>query len=253
VPNKLVPIDFKSSGTIWFKRLPIINYKKLNEPINARFVGGGFFFTIGQHSQEYKYDPHLYFAGDELSLSLRSYTMGYDLYHPHKNILWHFYQRHNRVKHWNDHNKKNSKTKTVWWETDKISKQRLNKLISGGNLENYGCGSVRSIHDYEKYSGFDFDKKRILLKARNGYDPPLEYNEESFKTNQKIIIDWQDINIGTYEIKLIHLSKKYITQNIDTDTKEIYINTDNPIMKYEILKDNKVILSKELYNNIVWH
>ena len=46
-PYKLVPVDFKESGTIWFKRKIIEGYEKKTEPINARFIGGGFFFTYG--------------------------------------------------------------------------------------------------------------------------------------------------------------------------------------------------------------
>lgn len=248
-PNKLVPIDFKKSGTIWFKRTIIEDYKHKTEPINARFIGGGFFFTYGSHCIEYKYDPNLYFAGDELSLSLRSYTMGYDLYHPHINILWHFYKRMNHVKHWNDHNKNNP-----WWKTDHISKTRLNRLIQGHDLAEYGCGNARSIEDYEKYAGFDFINKRILKLATDGYDPPLPYDENAFKKKQTIYIDWGDLSEGNYLIKYYNLTQKEIMSvSLHTYTKTIEIISDYEIMKYDIIKNNQVILSKDLRNNIPWH
>lgn len=248
-PYKLVPVDFKESGTIWFKRKIIEGYEKKTEPINARFIGGGFFFTYGSHCLEYKYDPQLYFAGDELTLSLRSYTMGYDLYHPHVNILWHFYKRVDHIKHWNDHNKKNP-----WWKTDKISKKRLNNLLEGQSLGNYGCGQNRSIRDYEMYAGFDFKNKRILKSATEGLDPPKEYSEEGFKKEQNINIDWKELPKGAYNIKLYNLAKKNVKSlSIDRNIECIQVESDYKIMKYDLLQNNQVIFSKDLNNDIVWN
>jgi len=39
------------------------------------------------------YDPGLYFHGEELSLAVRDFTHGYDLFHPTRDILWHSYSR----------------------------------------------------------------------------------------------------------------------------------------------------------------
>ena len=47
----------------------------------------------GQWCIEVPYDPDYYFHGEEISLAVRSYTWGYDLFHPHKIIAWHEYTR----------------------------------------------------------------------------------------------------------------------------------------------------------------
>jgi hypothetical protein len=71
-------------------------------PLRARFVCGHFYFTTGLHCVEYRYDPNLYFLGDELSLSVRSWCLGYDLYHPHRQVLYHYYLREGARRPWDD-------------------------------------------------------------------------------------------------------------------------------------------------------
>jgi Glycosyltransferase (GlcNAc) len=78
-PYKMVADRFTPGGTILFRPHGIEGWRELQKPIRARFVSGHFFFTLGQHCTEYKYDPNLYFAGDEISLAIRSFTLGYDL------------------------------------------------------------------------------------------------------------------------------------------------------------------------------
>ena len=53
------------------------------------------------------YDPELYFYGEEISLSARLWTHGYNIYTPNDLVLFHLYKTssaeelHNT--HWNDH------------------------------------------------------------------------------------------------------------------------------------------------------
>ena len=42
------------------------------------------------------YDPTLYFLGEEITLAVRAYTHGYDLFHPSETIVWHEYTRNGR-------------------------------------------------------------------------------------------------------------------------------------------------------------
>lgn len=188
-PYKMVADDFTSSGTILFRPHAIPDWQKLDKPIPARFVSGHFFFTLGQHCHEYKYDPNIYFAGDEISLSIRSFTLGYDLFHPHRTVVWHEYTREGRTKHWSDHDQKlknENKTELTWWERDNLSKQRLRHMLreedNGIDLGEYGLGSVRSHHDYELYAGIDFKNKRLQQDTIMGVNPPNKYiNEESWQ------------------------------------------------------------------------
>ena len=99
---KMVGKRFSSYGTILFFPEQIDEIS--DKPIPARFISGHFYFTLGIHCYEYKYDPNIYFAGDDISLSIRSYTLGYDIFHPHKTVIYHYYLRDGRKKHWDDFN-----------------------------------------------------------------------------------------------------------------------------------------------------
>ena len=186
-PYKMVATKFTSGGTIMFYPHTIQNYKSLTRPIPARFVSGHFFFTIGKHCEEYKYDPNIYFAGDEISLSIRSFTLGYDLFHPHKTVIWHEYTRQGRVKHWDDFNEQNVKIKKVerqWWEMDNDSKRRLRHMLqeedNNIDLGEYGLGTVRSHRDYELYTGIDFKRKLLHPKTLQGIEPPINDDSDWF-------------------------------------------------------------------------
>lgn len=198
-PYKMVASNFTSQGTILFRPHSIENWQNLTKPIPARFVSGHFFFTIGQHCQEYKYDPNIYFAGDEISLSIRSYTLGYDLYHPHKTVVWHEYTREGRTKHWTDFTTENAQTKTIetpWHIMDSDSKKRLRHMLqeedSGIDLGEYGLGSERTHKEYEIYSGINFRTRSIHHETLKGTNPPINDTTnwwENQSSDYKLLLD----------------------------------------------------------------
>jgi Glycosyltransferase (GlcNAc) len=191
-PYKMVASNFTPGGTILFRPHSIEGWENLKKPIPARFVSGHYYFTIGEHCYEYKYDPNIYFAGDEISLSIRSFTLGYDLFHPHKTLVWHEYTREGRTKHWSDFNKENTEAKIVerpWWEMDNESKRRLRHMLQEENnnidLGIYGLGSVRTHRDYELYAGINFANKKLHPLTIQGVNPPI--NDHSSWYDQKEI------------------------------------------------------------------
>ena len=180
VPYKMVGTTFSSYGTILFYPHVIPNPEQYTKPIPARFVSGHFFFTLGIHCQEYKYDPEIYFAGDEISLSIRSFTLGYDLFHPHKHVVWHQYIRAQSKKHWDDFNsnsKQNGTTSDAWHELDEVSKKRLRQMLreedNHVDLGEYTLGRVRSHADYEKYAGISFKHRKLHPSTMRGETPPV--------------------------------------------------------------------------------
>lgn len=191
VPNKFTP-----GGTILFYPQVIPNWEELDKPIPARFVSGHFFFTIGQHCKEYKYDPNIYFAGDEISLSIRSYTLGYDLFHPHRTLIWHEYTREGRTKHWSDFNNETKDAGLVekpWWEMDNESKRRLRHMLqeedNGIDLGEYGLGSYRSHYSYQNYAGIYFRTRRLHPDAVAGKFPPTLQDGDDMSWAYAIIKD----------------------------------------------------------------
>jgi len=202
-PYKMVPDKFTPGGTILFYPHSIENWEQLDKPIPARFVSGHFFFTIGKHCEEYHYDPNIYFAGDEISLSIRSYTLGYDLFHPHRLLIWHEYTREGRTKHWTDFNNETKEAglvKNSWWDMDNESKRRLRHMLQEEDneidLEQYGLGTKRNHHSYELYAGINFRKRKLHPNAKKGLNPPTTTDDEDdswikdVETNYNLQLDW---------------------------------------------------------------
>jgi hypothetical protein len=127
--------------------IPSIIEQICREPISAKFYSAHFAFTSGQFVIEVPHDPELYFTGEEMSITVRAYTHGYDLFHPHIVIAWHEYTRKNRVKHWDDDKE--------WWKKDQLSKQHYLSIFNNTNKP-YGLGSQRTLYDYIKFSGINF-------------------------------------------------------------------------------------------------
>jgi len=177
----------------------IKNYETLKQPIPARFVSGHYYFTYGVHCQECNYDPELYFTGEEISLSIRSFTLGYDLFHPHRTVIWHEYTRAGRTKHWDDFNSSNKTTGVVaqTWDTiDSKSKNRVRVLLKQMtdptiDLGKYTLGTVRSLEDYELYAGINFKLNLLHPDAVAGKAPPvndINYNWVLANTEYKFTL-----------------------------------------------------------------
>ena len=210
-PYKMVASNFTPGGTILFRPNGIENWQTLEKPIPARFVSGHFFFTIGKHCEEYKYDPNIYFAGDEISLSIRSFTLGYDLFHPHKTVVWHEYTREGRTKHWTDFNTENLTTGVVekpWWEMDNDSKRRLRHMLqeedNNIDLGIYGLGDVRTHRDYELYAGINFKERRLHENTIKGVNPPIN-DDTDWHLKQKEVYDLQLDIPHTENFKFIYI------------------------------------------------
>ena len=84
---------FTPEGIVFFLPADIPNFEKLNKPVPARFYSAHFCFADGTFAKEVQHDPEYYFHGEEISIAVRAFTHGYDLFHPHKVIAWHEYTR----------------------------------------------------------------------------------------------------------------------------------------------------------------
>jgi hypothetical protein len=127
-----------------------------------------------------QHDPKYYFHGEEISIAVRAFTHGYDLLHPHKIFLWHYYTRRGLKKHWDDHGK--------WGEINKNSHSRNRKLLSmDGEVYNpdefgkYGLGTEKTLDDYERYAGISFSKRGALQHTLDKKNLPIP----SFKTEEE--------------------------------------------------------------------
>ena len=151
-------------------------------PLPNAFVAGGFLFAPACVVRNVPYDPELYFYGEEISLSARLWTHGYNIYTPNDLVLFHLYKTssaeelHNT--HWNDHHD--------WFESNRRSVVRVHTLLNSmqaapqslrplsadlQTLENYGLGTERSLEDYQRWSGVNFSRQSIDTNALAGRFP----------------------------------------------------------------------------------
>ena len=146
IPWKINLKEITKDKQVLFIPSPIDNYLSLTEPIIAKFYSAHFAFTSGLFVKEVPHDPQLYFTGEEMSITVRAFTHGYSLFHPHIVIAWHEYTRNNRNKHWDDNKD--------WWEMDLNSKTHYLSIFDNFGL--YGLGTVKTIRDYITFSNINF-------------------------------------------------------------------------------------------------
>lgn len=181
---------FMPEGPVFIFPESIQDWKN-SEPERARFISGHFIFCFGSFCEEVPYDPELYFHGEESSLSARAYTWGYDLFHLHRPWVWHHYTRQGRARHWDDVKK--------WEDLNKKSFLRYRKLfgmdgLKRQHIKKYGFGKVRSLLDYEYYSGIRFKDRSIQQHTLDRKPPPVPFSiksqyEKSFVSQFKYCID----------------------------------------------------------------
>ena len=160
---KMYCLRFNDTGTVSFRQTPTENTSAVPEP--SMLVSGHFYFTLGKHIKEYKYDPNLYFAGDEISLATRSWTRGWDIFNPSENVVFHNYTREERVCHWSDQ-------KVGYSGLHKESLKKLRQMLHGEDngldLGEYGLGDERELKEFEKISGIDFKERTLHQHAKDG-------------------------------------------------------------------------------------
>jgi len=172
-PWRMVFDRFIPEGAVFFLPETIPNHESLDSPVPARFYSAHFCFTLGQFSKEVQHNPNYYFHGEEISVGVRAFTYGYDLFHPHKALIWHEYTRKGRTKQWDDDPK--------WGEKNNTSHLTNRKLfgMDGEKQEGhdgiYGFGTERSLRDYEKYAGILFSKRAVQQYTLDKQYPPNPY------------------------------------------------------------------------------
>jgi hypothetical protein len=170
-PLQMAFQGFTDEGIPHMKPVAIPDWRNLKGPRRARFLSAGFLFTQGRFVEEVGYDPELYFLGEEAAMTLRAFTGGYDLFHPHETIVWHDYGRPSAAKHWGDHTEVNSVSRQ-WHELDSHSKNKVRRLITGQPVDSYGLGSERSLEEYETYAGISLKLRKVQDYTVRSEEPP---------------------------------------------------------------------------------
>jgi len=189
-------VCFYPHGTIFIRPGLLHGYQEMTEPPMSRFLCGHFDFARSEWAREIKHDPDIYFSGEEINLTVRSYTHGYDFFHPHKIVVWHSTMREERAGKlkWDD----DAKLGVDWYNKQEYARRKIRCLFrveSGIDLTGYDLGTVRTLRDYEKYAGVDF-KRRAVQKytIENKYPPnpqieDQELWEQSFMESFYFLVD----------------------------------------------------------------
>jgi hypothetical protein len=149
-------------------RLP---QERPTRPLPGAYISAGMIFGPAQMIADVPYDPHLYFYGEEATLSARLWTAGYNIYNPNCLAIYHLYKSGATAhsSHWSDH--------SDWSQHNQIALERARHLlgIAPGrsapallDLERYGLGQQRSLEDYQAWSGLDFQNATVADHALAG-------------------------------------------------------------------------------------
>ena len=175
VPWKMNFDRFIPEGAVFFLPATFDESDDQSKPLPARFYSAHFAFTVGEFAKEVQHDPNYYFHGEEISIAVRAYTHGYDLFHPNKVYCWHEYTRKGRTKQWDDDKQWSEKNATAHSRNRKLFEMDGEKRdIDFGK---YGFGNQRSLRDYEKYAGLCFSKRSIQQRVKENKSPPDPLNE----------------------------------------------------------------------------
>ena len=128
-----------------------------DRPIPGAFIAGGFLFGPGSIVCEVPYDPDLYFHGEEVAMSARLWTSGFNIYAPNRLLLFHLYKtertdKEHSATHWGDHSN--------WHHYNLRALKSVHTLL--GRLNN-APESIRCFNDQpDELQPFGLGKKRKL-------------------------------------------------------------------------------------------
>ena len=214
---------FMPEGPIFIFPESIEGWKN-QKPEKARFISGHFIFSYGSFCEEVPYDPKLYFHGEETSLAVRAYTWGYDIFHLHRPWVWHHYTRDGKARHWDD--------VPLWEKLNNQSFTRYKKLLGMDGLRRahipkYGLGKIRSLSEYERYSGIRFKDRKVQKYTVDRMIPPCPFKskasyEKSFVSEFKYCIDVHKplFNEKDYDVWVIAFKDKEGNEMVRLDAPE---------------------------------
>jgi hypothetical protein len=219
-PLQMILSHFSAEGIPMCDAVPIPGWESLQEPVPARFYSAGFCFTLGAFCREVRHDPEIYFIGEEISIAIRAFTNGYDLFHPHRMLVWHQYNRSSSSKHWNDHK--------TWVENNNKSLQKVVALLGSAKPEKsdreFGIGTSRTVQDYETYSGIDLVSGSVRQEVVDRVFPSLSAPFIKSVEGRKALLKGYRLEIHTPSV-LFQVVTGIEVQIFDSNNRIVFTDT----------------------------
>ena len=163
----LMSLYFRENGT-WNRYSRHAEQSPLAQPDPLPALGRRILLLSGRHCQEVPYDPSIYFS-DENSMAVRSFTHGYDLFHPHRHILWHHYRHEAAPRHWMDNTEEaQHPARSAFLVAARMAQrvaqhQQLFGQADYGIAVRHGFGNQRSLADFETFADFTILGAQLML------------------------------------------------------------------------------------------
>ncbi|HCM62009.1 MAG TPA: glycosyltransferase [Morganella sp. (in: Bacteria)] len=215
------------------------------------FLAGGFTFSSGMFVLDVPNDPLVFFIGEEISMSAKAFTHGYDIFYPEKQFLWHFYGREGCDKIWGDHTQEKKEAKNIektWVERDVISKKRVRQVLGISqpdeiDLGKYTLGTERTLEEYEYLTGICFNEQLLSQELLCSIKPSY------FDTKPASREEWIRTLYSPY-YRLVEIQKNEIPENDDNidywslgvfteDDSLLAMQRITPAQFSEFMPDNK--------------
>jgi hypothetical protein len=196
--------SFYPHGTIFIRPGLLEGWEQLTEPVPSRFLSGHFCFADGHWARTIEHDPDIFFSGEELNLTVRSFTHGYDMFHTPRIIIWHATNREERsgMLVWDDQYKRGED----WWSAQIKAWKKIRALLrteenSDVDLTGFDLGTERTLQDFERYAGFDFKNKRVQWYTLQNKFPPNPVTTEEEWENGFARSFYQNVRFNKRDFK----------------------------------------------------
>lgn len=124
--------------------------------LHGYFIGCCCIFADGSFATEVKFNPNIFFGGEESDISLRAWTRGYNFFHVKELPLYHCWEKNYGGVIFRDFNDIEIISEPKF-SIDSV--EQIHDLVNGITTGDYGLGNDRTIDQYKDFSGLDYVNK----------------------------------------------------------------------------------------------
>ena len=145
--TRVIPNLFNKYDVLRFRAGPGIRQTEKGHLICCHYL-----FGPAEFWQEVPPDPSIQYNGEEVALSVRAFTHGWDVYHPGRTAIYHKYNQSGRSI---------LPPKAGRWHEQSI--RRVQTVCGYGQecLGKWGLGSLRTLSEFERATGINFQSREI--------------------------------------------------------------------------------------------